>query len=426
MVNINLSGVPGLGDDLIDTARQSYGRLASGDGKLGNWNGWMNYPVSISPDEIHSINNTAEKIISESRAVVVIGIGGSYLGAKAAIDFLKSSFYNSTYKTTPDIYFAGNNLSGEYIRQIVTLVAPRNFSVIVISKSGKTLETSLTFRVFLNLLQAKYGEKASQHIYVITDPETGALREYIRKTGCSSFSIPENIGGRYSVLTAVGLLPMAVAGIDISAVLQGAASEMSAGPDAAISYAAARQSLYRSGKKIELLGCYNPSFRYIGEWWRQLFAESEGKNGQGLFPVYEELSTDLHSIGQYIQGGERILFETIITFEKSKQLMLVPQCKFGDGYDCLSGLDFSLISSASSKGVIAAHCAGGVPVMEVSLPPVSPETFGGLVYFFELSCAVSAVISGVNPFDQPGVEAYKHNFLPNLSQMLQDICQQLQ
>ncbi len=420
MVKIDLSGAPAPGGEMLREAELAYARVVSGEGELGKWNGWLHPELFISQVELDGIITAAEKIKSEAHSVVVLGIGGSYLGAKAAIDFLRSPFYNPSPKSTPDIYFAGNNLSGEYLRRIISLVAGGDLSVIVISKSGKTMETSLAFRVFLNLLQAKYGERAADRIYAVTSPNSGALREYAEKSGCRSFVIPENIGGRYSVLTAVGLLPMAVAGIDIRTVLNGAEAELSGAPDAALSYAAVRQSLYRSGKKLEIMGCYEPSFRYMGEWWRQLFAESEGKSGRGLFPVYEQLSTDLHSIGQYVQEGERTMFETLVSFDENRSPLLIPPCDVSDGFDSLAGLDFSTVSRASSRGVKEAHMSGGVPVIELSVPDSSEAAFGGLVCFFELACAVSSVISGVNPFNQPGVEAYKSNFMPNLRRLLSD------
>ena len=348
--------------------------------------------------------------------VVVLGIGGSYLGARAAIDFINSDKYNLAAKHSPRIFFAGNNLSAPYTQQIMSFAAAQSLSLIVVSKSGKTLETSVAFRVFYNLMKAKYGEKACERIYVITDPENGALREFSDAKGCISFPLPANIGGRYSVLTAVGLLPMAVAGIDITEVINGAKSETA--PEAALTYAAARQYLYRNGKKLELLASFEPNFRYMGEWWRQLFAESEGKDYKGIFPVFEELTADLHSVGQYVQEGERTVFETFINFDTSSAKLIIPASEINDGYERLAGMDYNLIAKASKEGIKKAHTDGGVPVIELNAEGITPFTFGAVVQFFLIACATSGAMLGVDPFNQPGVEAYKKNFFPALDKLV--------
>ena len=288
--------------------------------------------------------------------------------------------------------------------------------IIQTKKSGKTLETSVAFRVFYNLMKAKYGSRACERIYVITDPEKGALREFAEEKGCTSFPIPANIGGRYSVLTAVGLLPMAVAGIDITEVINGAKSETV--PDAALTYAAARQMLYRSGKKIELLASFEPNFRYMGEWWRQLFAESEGKDLKGIFPVFEELTADLHSVGQYVQEGERTVFETFINFDTGSSKLIIPASDINDGYERLVGFDYNLIAKASKESIKKAHIDGGVPVIELNADGITPFTFGAVVQFFLIACATSGVMLGIDPFNQPGVEAYKKNFFPSLDKLI--------
>ncbi|MBQ8831011.1 MAG: glucose-6-phosphate isomerase [Oscillospiraceae bacterium] len=416
MINIDITGIPSIPSQLLDEARHAWARVKGGNGTFKDWNGWVTLPETTSDAEIAKIKLTAEKIRTESQMVVVLGIGGSYLGARAAIDFLKSDKYNIVTRNSPRIFFAGNNLSAPYTQQIMSFAASQSLSLIVVSKSGKTLETSVAFRIFYNLMKAKYGEKARERIYVITDPEKGALREFADKNGCISFPLPSNIGGRYSVLTAVGLLPMAVAGIDIAEVINGAKSETS--PEDALTYAAARQHLYRSGKKLELLASFEPNFRYMGEWWRQLFAESEGKEFKGIFPVFEELTADLHSVGQYVQEGERTVFETFINFDTSAAKLIIPAGDINDGYDRLVGMDYNLIAKASKEGIKKAHTDGGTPVIELNAESISPFTFGAAVQFFLISCATSGVMLGVDPFNQPGVEAYKKNFFPALDKLV--------
>ncbi len=416
MINIDTSGIPPLSSNLPEEAQNAWERVKSGDGSFKDWNGWATLPHAVTDEELSQIKLTAEKMRLESQMVVVLGIGGSYLGARAAIDFLKSDKYNLVARTSPRIFFAGNNLSAPYTQQIMSFAATQSLSLIVVSKSGKTLETSVAFRVFYNLMKAKYGDAACSRIYVITDPEKGALREFAEKNGCVSFPLQSDIGGRYSVLTAVGLLPMAVAGIDITEVINGAKSESV--PDAALTYAAARQYLYRNGKKLELLASFEPNFRYMGEWWRQLFAESEGKDSKGIFPVFEELTADLHSVGQYVQEGERTVFETFINFDTSASKLVIPGSDINDGYERLVGFDYNLIAKASKEGIKKAHIDGGVPVIELNAGNISPFTFGAVVQFFLIACATSCVMLGVDPFNQPGVEAYKKNFFPALDKTL--------
>ena len=418
MITIDITGIPSIPEKYFQEAEASYKKVMEGDGSLKDWNGWTTFPTDITDAELNSIKAAAEKIRGESQVVVVLGIGGSYLGARAAIDFIKSDKYNLAARNSPKIFFAGNNLSAAYTQQVMSFAAANETSLIVVSKSGKTLETSIAFRVFYNLMKAKYGSKATARIYVITDPEKGALREFANKSGCVSFPLQGNIGGRYSVLTAVGLLPMAVAGIDICEVIKGAAAVSETKPEAAITYAAARQFLYGNGKKTELLASFEPSFRYMGEWWRQLFAESEGKDGKGLFPVFEELTADLHSVGQLVQDGERTLFETFISFDTSSSKLIIPACDVDDGYERLSGKDYNLVANATRLGVKKAHTDGGVPVMELNAGNISAFTFGEIVQFFLTACAVSGVSLGVDPFNQPGVEAYKNNFFPALDKLI--------
>ena len=416
MINIDISGIPSLSSEILDEARLAWESVKRGDGTHKDWNGWITLPSTVSDEYLAKIKLTAEKIRNESQMVVVLGIGGSYLGARAAIDFIKSDKYNLAARTSPRIFFAGNNLSTPYTQQIMSFAATQNLSLIVVSKSGNTLETSVAFRVFYNLMKAKYGDKAYDRIYVITDPESGALREFADANNCVSFPLPSDIGGRYSVLTAVGLLPMAVSGIDITEVINGAKSETV--PEAALTYAAARQMLYRSGKKLELLASFEPNFRYMGEWWRQLFAESEGKDLKGIFPVFEEFTADLHSVGQYVQEGERTVFETFINFDTTSSKLIIPASDINDGYERLVGLDYNLIAKASKEGIKKAHIDGGVPVIELNAEGITPFTFGAVVQFFLIACATSGVMLGVDPFNQPGVEAYKKNFFPSLDKLI--------
>lgn len=393
-----------------DEDKKIIGQLYNGEVPFDGC-GWFRLPREYDEGLSADIKDAAKRIAGDSDVLIVIGIGGSYLGARAALDFLKTPNYNMLNKKTPDIYFAGNNLSGEYLEQVIALIGSRDFSVNYVSKSGSTLEPSVAFRVFKNLLTAKYGDaEAAKRIYITTDGFKGKLRLLTDRAGYTSFAIPDDVGGRYSVLTPVGLLPAAVAGIDIDEVMSGARDMTEKGQADALSYASVRQALYRQGKKIEILASFEPSFRSMGEWWKQLFGESEGKDGIGIFPAYTEFTPDLHSLGQYIQSGERKLFETFIRIENNRSQIRIPRdSSLDDGLDSISGQEINSVNKAALTATKDAHIAGGVPVIELSIPSVSPYYFGALVQFFEISCAVSALISKVNPFDQPGVEAYKKN-----------------
>ena len=373
--------------------------------------GWVNLPVDYNSGLSAEIKSIAAKINKQSEALVVIGIGGSYLGARAAIEYVLSPNYNTLPKRTPDIYFAGNNASGEYLQQVMDLIGGRDFSVNVVSKSGSTIETSIALRFFKSLLNERYGSVGlKDRLYVTTDKNGSPLREMASREGYSCLEMPERVGGRYSVLTAVGLLPCAVAGIEIDEIMSGAREEMQTGIDNACLYAAARQTLYKKGKKIEMLACFEPAFRYTGEWWKQLFGESEGKAGIGIFPAYADYTADLHSLGQYIQEGERTLMETIVTFNEPRINPVIPAGRLHDDkISAIEGLDLHEINRSASQAVKKAHIDGGVPVIELYAPRLSAESFGALAYFFERSCTVSALVSGVIPFGQPGVEAYKKN-----------------
>lgn len=399
-------------------AAEAHRNLVDKTGAGSEFTGWLELASRIKDGELKSIVSASEKIRNNSDVLVVIGIGGSYLGAKAAIELLRSP--NRLSKT--EVYFAGNNLSADGLCEIISNIGDRDFSVNIISKSGGTLEPALAFRVFKKLLEQKYGNNAAKkRIYATTDAENGILCGLAKSEGYESFVVPDDVGGRYSVLSAVGLLPMAVAGIDITRVINAAISEMDAlnlrSPDnPAWRYAVARQKLYGMGRGIEILACYEPSFRMMAEWWKQLYGESEGKGGVGIFPASVELTADLHSMGQYIQDGPRSMMETIVSFEESLSKFEVP-FSMGDvdGLNYLAGRDFSEISIIAKEAVKAAHVSGGVPNIEISVTRRDEESFAALVCFFEVACAISGYISGVNPFDQPGVEAYKKNMFKMLS-----------
>ena len=379
--------------------------------------GWLDLPQNYDKDEFARIKKTAKKIRGDSDALVVIGIGGSYLGARAAIEFLKSPNYNLLKKDSPDIYFIGNSISSSALDDIIRLCWDKDISVNVISKSGTTTEPAVAFRVFRKLLEKKYGkEGAAKRIYATTDKERFTLKMLADREGYESFVVPDDIGGRYSVLTAVGLLPIAVAGCDIDEIMRGAADAMTAtdNPDMAendcYKYAAARNILYRKGKLIELLTGYEPALGLTAEWFKQLFGESEGKDQKGIFPASAMFSTDLHSLGQYIQDGRRDLFETVINIEKSKTELYIEQEESdADGLNFLAGKPVSFINEKAFLGTVLAHCDGGVPNIVLNIPEMNEYEYGYMTYFFEKACAISGYILGVNPFDQPGVESYKKN-----------------
>ena len=390
-------------------------RLTDKTGRGADYLGWMALPDRMTTTELQRIRQAAERIREQSQVLVVVGIGGSYLGARAAIELLRGQQYNLTSKTI-QILFAGNSFSTRSHQELLELLSGRDFSVCIISKSGTTMEPALVTRSLKWLLEQKYGaEEAKKRIYVITDPTRGALRQMAQQEGYEAFPIPPDVGGRYSVLSAVGLLPMAVAGIDPGQVLLGGSEarrqlDIRSVENPAWLYAAARTLLYRGGKSIEVLCSWEPRFAVFGRWWQQLFGESEGKEGKGLFPVSLEFSADLHSMGQMIQQGPRNLFETVVRFAPPEQQVAVEMdWKDLDGLNYLQGKTFEDVAEQACQGTIAAHVDGGVPVITLEAGPTDAGTVGELFYFFELSCALSAYLLDVNPFDQPGVEQYKEN-----------------
>ena len=396
--------------------RQAQGWLKNKNGRGSDFLGWVELPKRYDREEFSRVKQAAARICRDSRALVVIGIGGSYLGARGVIECLASPNYNLRKKDTPNIYFVGNGLSGEALSEVMALVADVDFSVNVISKSGTTTEPAVAFRFFRELLERRYGaEGAARRIYATTDRARGALKSLADEKGYETFTVPDDIGGRYSVLTAVGLLPIAVAGIDIDALMDGAremsglcAEESFANP--AWQYAASRCELYRRGIRIELLACYEPSFRFMAEWWKQLYGESEGKEGKGLFPASLEFTADLHSMGQYIQQGERILAETVVRFAPSGEKQVIPfDGGNGDGLNFLAGKDMDYVLQQAMDGTFLAHVEGGVPNIILQCGEKNARTLGALIYFFEYACGLSAYLLNVNPFDQPGVESYKKN-----------------
>ena len=418
MVKIDLSGAKEFTPNVSNEqkALDAIRKLKDGSGAGSDFIGWVDLPVSYDKDEFARIEKAAKKIQSDSKALVVIGIGGSYLGARAVIELLKSPNYNMLQKSTPDIYFAGNGISSDALTEIIAMIGERDFSVNVISKSGTTTEPAIAFRIFKELLEKKYGkEGARERIYATTDKAKGALKTLATKEGYETFVVPDDVGGRYSVLTAVGLLPIAVSGIDIEKLMQGAAQEreeaLSKGLESAeAQYAMSRQKLSDAGKHVEILAAYEPSFRFMAEWWKQLYGESEGKEGKGLFPASVDFTADLHSMGQYIQQGERTLLETVVRFAADPDQLTVPHDDVnGDGLNFLEGKTMDFINRQAMDGTLLAHVEGGVPNLIVSAGERNARTLGELIYFFEFSCGLSGYLLGVNPFDQPGVEAYKKN-----------------
>jgi len=385
---------------------------------LGNdFVGWVDLPVNYDKEEFARIKAAAEKIKSDTDVFVVIGIGGSYLGARAAIEFLKSPNYNNLPKNTPDIYFTGNSISSTALSELLTICEGKNVSINMISKSGTTTEPAIAFRVFRELLEKKYGkEGAKERIYFTTDKAKGTLKKLATEEGYESFVVPDDVGGRFSVLTAVGLLPIAVAGLDIDALMQGAANAREALMDTDLSqndcykYAAIRNILYRKGKSVELLVSYEPAFTMMSEWWKQLYGESEGKDNKGLFPASVVFSTDLHSMGQYIQDGRRILFETVVQIDRPKyELTIGTDPENVDGLNFLAGKTVDFVNKKAFEGTVLAHSDGNVPNIILNIPEVNETELGYLIYFFEKACAVSGYTMGLNPFNQPGVESYKKN-----------------
>ncbi|PIC77132.1 glucose-6-phosphate isomerase [Sporosarcina sp. P19] len=405
---------------LEQTVESIHEQMHSGDSEHKNYLGWLDLPENYDREEFERIENTAKKIKETSEILVVIGIGGSYLGARAAIEMLQHSFYNmlSTEKReAPQILFVGHNLSSTYISHVIEMLNGKEFSINVISKSGTTTEPAIAFRIFRKLLEERYGkEQARERIFVSTDQERGALKLMADKEGYETFSIPDNIGGRYSVLTVVGLLPIAASGIDIKEVMEGALQaqheleESKLDLNAAYQYAVIRNILFQKGMAIEMFVTYEPGLHFLAEWWKQLFGESEGKDRRGIFPASANFSTDLHSFGQYIQEGQRNLFETIITVEKPKYDVLIESDEDNiDGLNYLAGKTVDEVNKKAFEGALDAHIEGEVPGLVFEIPAIDAYTFGYLVYFFEKSCAMSSYLFGVNPFDQPGVELYKTN-----------------
>jgi len=405
---------------LRDFVKVAHHSLHEKTGAGSDFLGWIDLPVNYDKEEFSRIQKSAEKIKSDSDVLLVVGIGGSYLGARAALEFLQHSFYNALSKEkrkTPQIIFIGNNISSSYMTDVMDLLEGKDFSINVISKSGTTTEPAIAFRIFRKLLEEKYGvEEARKRIYATTDKARGALKTLADEEGYESFVIADDVGGRYSVLTAVGLLPIAVSGSDIEAMMKGAAQAMEdfgkseLEENAAYQYAAVRNALYNKGKTIEMLINYEPSLQYFSEWWKQLFGESEGKDQKGIYPSSANFSTDLHSLGQYVQEGRRDLFETIIKVEKPRHEMVIEEADSDlDGLNYLAGKTVDFVNNKAFEGTMLAHTDGGVPNLVLTIPQLDEYTFGYLVYFFEKACAMSGYLLGVNPFDQPGVEAYKVN-----------------
>ena len=419
MVKVDLSGVSAFFDPAeldFAAASMAHRELVDKTGAGSDFTGWLELPQRIKDTELKSILSAAQRIRSRSKALVVIGIGGSYLGARGAIELLRPV----RGEDDPKIFFIGNGLSPDALNDMLQQLGDCDFDVNVISKSGTTLEPAVAFRIFRKLLKEKYGTAAKKHIFATTDAHKGVLKSLADSEDWECFVVPDDVGGRYSVLSAVGLLPMAVAGIDIKTVVNTAIEEFKAldlrSPEnPAWQYAAARQHLYRNGRSIEILGCYEPSFRFMAEWWKQLYGESEGKNGIGIFPASVELTADLHSMGQYIQDGPRTLMETIVSFDEPCRGFTIPfEMGDPDGLNYLAGKELAAVCKTAAEAVKAAHISGGVPNIGISVPARDEAGFASLVCFFELACAISGYMSGVNPFDQPGVEAYKRNMFKML------------
>lgn len=406
--------------NMADKVALAHKHVTEKDGEGSDFLGWVSLPADYDKEEFARIEKAAEKIRSDSDVLVVIGIGGSYLGARAAIEMLSHSFHNSLCKEkrkAPQIFYAGNSISSTYLAELLEAVEGKDISVNVISKSGTTTEPAIAFRIFKELLEKKYGkEGAKGRIYATTDKSRGALKTLADAEGYETFVIPDDVGGRYSVLTAVGLLPIAAAGIDISEIMAGAKDAMERYSDPNLKnnecyqYAAVRNILHAKGKNIELMINYEPSLHYFGEWWKQLFGESEGKDNKGIFPAAADFSTDLHSMGQYIQDGMRLLYETAILVESPrKDFEIEPTDDNIDGLNYLAGKTMDFVNKQAAKGTELAHTDGGVPNLAITVPSLTPYYFGEMVYFFEKACGISGYILGVNPFNQPGVEAYKKN-----------------
>ncbi|CUO82570.1 glucose-6-phosphate isomerase [Faecalicatena contorta] len=405
---------------MSELAAQAKDKLVAKTGAGNDFLGWIDLPVDYDKEEFARIKKAAEQIRSDSEVLLVIGIGGSYLGARAAIDFLGHSFANVVSKElrkSPEIYYVGNSISSTYLKDLIDVVGDRDFSINMISKSGTTTEPAIAFRVFKEILENKYGkEGAAKRIYATTDKARGALKNLATEEGYESFVVPDDVGGRFSVLTAVGLLPIAVSGADIDKLMEGAqagrkeALENDFKDNGALQYAAVRNILLRKGKAIEVLANYEPSLHYVSEWWKQLYGESEGKDQRGIFPASVDLTTDLHSMGQFIQDGNRILFETVLNVETSREELIINEEPVDlDGLNYLAGKTVDFINKSAMNGTILAHTDGNVPNLMVTVPQQNEFYLGQLFYFFEFACGVSGYLLGVNPFNQPGVESYKKN-----------------
>ncbi len=401
----------------VNTAKET---LLAKTGAGNDFLGWIDLPVDYDKEEFGRIKEAAKKIQNDSDVLLVIGIGGSYLGARAAIEFLRHSFYNNVSKEerkAPEIYYVGNNISSTYIKHLMQVVEGKDFSINMISKSGTTTEPAIAFRVFKKMLIEKYGkEEAAKRIYATTDKAKGSLKNLADEEGYQTFVVPDDVGGRFSVLTAVGLLPIAVSGADIDKLMEGAASGRELALNTpyaendALMYATVRNILHRKGKSVEILANYEPSVHYVSEWWKQLYGESEGKDQKGIFPASVDLTTDLHSMGQFIQDGSRIMFETVINVETPKCELVIEEEEVDlDGLNYLAGKSVDFINKSAMNGTMLAHTDGNVPNLMVNIPEQNEFYLGQLFYFFEFACGVSGYISGVNPFDQPGVESYKKN-----------------
>ena len=420
MLKLDLSNITSFVPENYLTSRkdgleQAASMIWSHTGPGGDFTGWVDLPRNYDKEEFARIQAAAKKIQQQSQVLVVIGIGGSYLGARAVIDLLCSPNYNLKKKDTPDIFFAGNELSTDNLLELIDLIGDRDFSVNVISKSGTTTEPAIAFRIFKGLLEKKYGkEGAKDRIYATTDKARGALKGLADAEGYEEFVVPDAVGGRFSVLTAVGLLPIAAAGVDIQALMDGArrAMEELSAPgldNPAWQYAAARNALEEGGKCVEMLAGYEPRFRFFAEWWKQLYGESQGKEGKGMLPASLEYTADLHSMGQYIQEGRRIMCETVVSFAPKGEYVIPDDPENIDGLNFLSGKPLAFVADRAMRGVMLAHVDGGVPNILIQMPVISEASVGYLIYFFEYVCGLSGHLLKINPFDQPGVEAYKSN-----------------
>ena len=402
---------------MTETAKEV---LVSKTGLGNDFLGWIDLPVDYDKEEFDRIKKAAKKIQEDSEVLLVIGIGGSYLGARAAIDFLNHPFYNNLSKDnrkTPEIYYVGNNISGAYVKGLAEVVGDRDFSINVISKSGTTTEPAIAFRYFKEKMEAKYGkEEAAKRIYATTDKAKGALKTLADEEGYETFVVPDDVGGRFSVLTAVGLLPIAVSGVSIDKLMEGAASGRELALNTpyeendAMLYAAVRNILHKNGKAVEILADYEPTLHYVAEWWKQLYGESEGKDQKGIYPASVDFTTDLHSLGQFIQDGSRIMFETVMNVEESACEIVIGDEKVDlDGLNYLAGRNMDFVNKNAMNGTILGHTDGNVPNLVVNIPRQDAYTLGQLFYFFEFACGISGYLLGVNPFNQPGVESYKRN-----------------